>query len=236
MNPLDSLIPFIFDEKKAPSTRFIGVLAIILGALFIDNSLGFSYHYSTMNRMEEIGRATSLLKDSTIDSATRKQVLELRQEVLERKSLLANVRSILGSIKLGNKRNVRDTSRLQSRSHPDNVNKKPLQVLPRNNLWSHATSGGAFYLFALLLLVVSPFAQGNMTFVQRLLIGTFAAAAFVGIGMLFYYLLTFIPQLSSSTLVWNYIINFLLQGAIIWGLLAYARHVDQSMKKKKTLA
>ena len=215
---IDHITEFLFDEHRRLSSKAAVVVFAFLTILLIDNVLGFSYYFSIDKKVEQIQKLNSIIKDSTTDNTTKTFAINLRSEILKRENIINQSFSFFRNIKL--------PSSKKDQINPTNDPAKTIDVSIRNNFWFHITAGGIYYLIAILALPIMIFRDKKTSLPQRIATGILAAALFFGFGWLFYWLFNFIPQVSTTTWIWNYIINLVLQFSLI-GLL-----VMTNQKKK----
>lgn len=206
MSYLDHFSEFLFDERRRLSSKAAVVLFIILAILFVDNILGFSHAYTADKKIEQVQKLNAILKDPTIDSTTKSFALSQRSDIIRRQNIINQVLSLF--------RGKSNNSIKHQTSNPP-ANAKPNDVSIKNNFWFNTTAGGIYFLCAIIMLPIMLFTDKNTSFPQRLATGITFTIVFVLFGLFFIWMLDFIPQLSKTTWVWNYIINFLIQIGIL---------------------
>lgn len=220
MSYIDHITEFLFDEHRRISSKAAVVLFIILSIIFVDNYLGFSFHYNIDKRIEQVEKVNKILSDSLVDSTTKAFALNVRSEIMERK----NAVDYLFSFFRGKSNTV---IKHQANKPPDNPkNNDPIIPSIKNNFWFNISAGGLYYLLAILMLPVLIFTDKTTSLPQRVGTGLVAALLFFGLGWFFYWVCTFIPQISDTTWAWNYIVNAIIQIVLV-GLL-----ISVSQKKK----
>lgn len=220
MSWIDHTTEFLFDEHRRLSSKAAVVVFVIIGVLFVDNYLGFSYHYNTDKKIEQVQKVNSIIKDTTIDSTTKAFALNLRSEIIHRRNAFDYFVSFFRG-----KSNI-------SIKHQTNIpteiakNKEPNISSIKNNFWFNISAGGLYYLLAILMLPILVFTDKTTSLPQRLATGVVATLMCFAIGWFFYWLCSFIPQISNSSWTWNYIVNAVIQIVLV-GLI-----VSVSQKKK----
>ena len=127
----------------------------------------------------------------------------MRTNIIERENIVTKFYSYLHII---------DYLNGKTEQNSGNKNKT---IIYKNKFWFHASTSGSFYIFALLLLPIMIFTDKTSTLIQRLSTSLLASAIIFGLGLFFYFILSFIPQIGSTSWFWNYILNFTLQSSII---------------------
>jgi len=208
---IDHITEFLFDENRRLSSKAAVVFFVVMAIILIDNVLGFSYYYSTDKKIEQVQKLNSIIKDTTSDSTTKTFALHLRSEILERENAITQSFSFL--------RNIKWTSSKKEHTIAAKEIVKPKELIIKNDFWSHLTAGGFCYLLAILILPVVVFTDKKTSLPQRIATGILGAVLFFSFGWFFYWLSNFIPQISKTTWLWNYLINLAIQFLLI-GLLA----------------
>jgi hypothetical protein len=208
MSYLDHITEFLFNENRRLSSKAAVVVFVILAIFLIDNVLGFSYYFST----------DKIIKDTTSDSTTKIFALQLRTEVIDRENLVTQSFAFFRNIKWKSSKKTQ----INNPKEPDII----IQSTSKNNFWSQLTAGGLYYLFAILMIPIMVFTDKNTSLLQRFATGLITGLFLFGTGWFFYWLCNFIPQISKTTWVWNYILNFIIQ----IGLLSLI--IVASLKKK----
>lgn len=210
---IDHITEFFFDEDRRLSSKAALVMFIILGVLFVDNYLGFSYNYNTDRKIEQVEKINALIKDTSVDSTTKSFALNIRSEVINRKNSVDYLLSLFRG-----KSNI-------SIKHQDNIpidtakNNDPIISPIKNNFWFNISAGGLYYLLAIIMIPMMLLTDKHTSFSQRLATGIASTISFVLFGLFFIWILGLIPQVTRTTWIWNYIINFTIQSTTIWLLV-----------------
>lgn len=72
----------IFSPLTSWRSRFIYLVVILLIAFWVDSQMGFTYHYFTQRKIDEIHRYNEMLDNKNIDSATRHLIMKERFAVI----------------------------------------------------------------------------------------------------------------------------------------------------------
>ena len=210
----DHITGFLVDEDRRLSSKAALVLFIILGVLFVDNYLGFSYNYNTDRKIEQVLKINSLIKDSACDSTTRIFALNIRSEIIDRKNSVDYLLSLFrgrSNISIKHQANIPIDSAKKNDPNISSI---------KNNFWFNISAGGIFYFLAIIMIPVMLLTDKTTSFSQRLATGIASTISFIVCGLFFIWLLGFIPQITTSTWIWNYLINFIIQATTI-GTLIY---------------
>ena len=212
---IDKITEFLFDENRRLSSKAAVVVFTIIALLIIDNVLGFSYYYNTDKKVEQIQKLNIIIKDPTLDNTTKTFALHLRSEIIDRQNVLNQIFYFSINFKW-----------FRFKQNPINSSKEidnTSESIVKNNFWFHITAGGFYYLIAISMLPGIVFFDKKTSLTQRIATGIFATILFFGLGLFFYWLFNFIPQVSSSTWIWNYLLNLILQFLLIALLIQTAK-------------
>ena len=211
MSYIDHITAFLFDEDRRLSSKAAVVVFVILAIVFVDNILGFSYSFSSDKKIEQVQKLNLILKDSTTDSTTKAFALNLRSQIIERKNVVAQTLSFFRG-------KSNNTIKHQTNNPP--AIPKAIESSIKNNFWFNVSASGIYFLLAVIMIPLMLFTDKTTSFSQRLATGIATTISFVLFALFFIWVLGLIPQITNSTWVWNYIINFLIQ-IITMGLLVY---------------
>jgi hypothetical protein len=194
----DTILTYITDKERKLSTKTYVTIICLALIIVLDNIIGLSYHYSVDKKLTEINVIGQILKDTTLEKSTRKELLTLRQEILNKKYFYDQ---ITDGVKSLFKKDVTPV-------HADKSTN--IAETPRNNLWFLISSSGILLLFYFIMILVYPFIDKNNSFGQKLAI-EIIIIVLGGLRIwLNYWLLGFIPKL-GNTWTGNYILNFAIQ-------------------------
>lgn len=206
MSFVDHFTEFFFNKEKRLSSKAALGVFVILSVFVVDNILGFSYFYSTENKIASVQKLNLLLKDPSTDSITREFAKELRSKVMSRENIVAKTIYFFGNIRFSS------SKKGGSKTEADN------KISERSNFWFIGTSSGFYFLFAIIMIPAMLVTDKKTSFSQRLATGILATILLVIVGLFFSWVCDFIPQISKRTWIWNYLLNLLLQISFI-GLL-----------------
>lgn len=217
MSYIDHFINFLFDEDRRLSSKAAVVVFIVVAIVFVDNILGFSYSFSLDKKIEQVQKLNLILKDSTTDSTTKSFAINLRSQIIERKDIVSQTLSFF-----------RGKSNSVIKHHANNPPATPraIEVSIKNNFWFNISASGIYFLLAIIMIPLMLFADKTTSLSQRLATGIATTVSFILFALFFIWVLGLIPQITNSTWIWNYLINFIIQ-VIIMGLLV---HLSQQKK------
>jgi hypothetical protein len=78
----------LFSSFLPIHTRILNFLVISVLIIWIDSQMGFTYHYFTKSKIEEIAKYNELLKDTSLDSVTKQSIYDERKLVIEKNRAL----------------------------------------------------------------------------------------------------------------------------------------------------
>lgn len=212
MSAFDKITELLFDEDTGIWTKLTVVILAIIAVIAVDNLLGFSFYYNADKKIELVNKLNATIKDSTTDSLTKYYAINLRQKITTRQDFITQSLSFF--------RGKPSAVKIDQTSIPTAI-PKPIEVSIKNNFWFHLTSSGIYYLFAIILIPFTLVTVKNQSIAKRISIATVAPIFISGFGLFFYWLYSFIPQISSTTWLWNYLLNFILQiGFLVFLVIA----------------
>ena len=203
----DKLTDFVFDERKKISSKAAIIILSILGLLLTDNLIGFSYSYLLNNKIEEVQKLNSIISDKSSDNLTIKHAVRLRNETLLRKNVLEEINDYLSGLSFN--KNLSEPKKT-------NFSKKESYDISPNNFWFHVTSSGIYYFFGILMLPLMLFLDKSSSILQRITMSILLSAMFSGMGLFFFWICSLIPMILNNSWFLNYLINFVIQGTIIF--------------------
>jgi hypothetical protein len=203
---LDHLSQFLFDEKRGISTKATALVFIFFGILVLDNYLGFSFHYKTDKKIEQVKLLNTILIDSTTDKTTRNFAYNLRKEIIEKNDWINQSLSFFRNIELHSSKT--DTISIVIKNEKIQEAKKSII---RNQFWFYVTSGGLLFLLSFIMLPVMLFTDTGNSLSERIATSFVASGVFFIFGLLLYWVCTLMPQISNKTYIWNYLLNIIIQ-------------------------
>lgn len=221
----DFFFKIVTDTKKKLSHRFIGGLLIFMLILLLDNTFGISFHYRVTSRLEELEKAEAILHNPLSDSIAREYASAIKDEIINRKSLIDRSYSLLDSFFLKN---------IQNNIAPANANTKESI---KNKFWYYSSSCGLLVLIGFILFWISIFSKNpDGTFDSlwvRIGIGSILFVAVAGIaGGFLLFLASYLPAAPVKP-IFTYIINIGLQ---LSSILSFYLGVQTSKKRRRKAA
>ncbi len=195
------------------SSKAVFIIVACFMAWAVDNHLGFSYFYSTQNKIEQTKELSALISDSTIDSETKASLRHLRRKVIQRQGIIAGIRDYMR-----NRADVKPDT-VYVRVQTDGVrHTKRVISRPRNPGWHIISSSGVVLLMGIVVVVILLFDK-DQSLSQKMGTSIAALTVFSIVVALLTWVFGLIPQIGVG---WgqNYALNTLLQTILI-GLLAY---------------
>lgn len=195
MQILDTIFKFVTDARNRITARIFLVFFIILCIFVADNIFGLSYYYTTNRKIEQLKDITSLLKDPSLDSASIKSLLRIRQSTLNRKNFFDRSLAYF----------VTDKEKAE-KAKPQPVDSSQEIRAVKSRFWHFVTTN-----IVLLLLIIAvpfaPFSQNNKD--DRIkAFGNVFLVECIFIVLLFFmsWLFGLIPIIANNPL-YNYILN-----------------------------
>lgn len=208
MSVFEGFFNFLFDDKKQLSQKAAVVVLVIIAIVAVDNLLGFTYYYNTEKKIQQIEKLNVIIKDSTIDNNTKETAFKLRSEIISRENFFTKIILFLKPTII-----PKENKSSEIASQPlDKVESRPAEInIEKNNIWFHLSSGGFYYLFALIVIIVMPFTDVATSLIQKTATGLLTGIIVAAVGLLFYWICSLIPQISSKSWIWNYVVNITIQ-------------------------
>lgn len=206
MGYIDHISEFLFNKNERLAAKAGVVIILIIGVILIDNILGFSYHYNLTNKIETLKKLNDIIRDPTTDSITKSFAINERINVIERTDVFSL------SLKLFKGK----TTKLPKRRVEDSISKtESNSSLVRSNFWFNTSAGGLYFLLALITIPIVIFTEKSQPISQRLFVGTVTSVSMFLMGFFLLWLCNLIPQISTNTWLWNYILNSTIQVTIV---------------------
>lgn len=216
MSFFDNITSYITDRSKRLSAKATVIILAIAAILLMDNISGFSFYYNKQRQLEQLKSITELLKDTTLSSNTRIELIILEQQTLNRKNIVDYSFSLFKNLTL-----------ISSKSNQNAINNN--RKSSRNDLWFFISSSG-IYLLVVILAIPIIFLTDKKTPIFRLIATMLISALIIAFTAWFNYWLfgVIIPDQLFGSWIWNYIVNFLLQIGLGVGLYWAGRYKPQT--------
>jgi len=196
----DNFTSFITDRSKRLSARATVIILVLVTVLLADNISGFSYYYNKQRQLDQLKSITELFNDKTLSNETRKKLILLERETLDRLNIIDYSSSFFKKISL--------ISSGKSQTTTNNNN----AVNPRNNFWFFVSSSGIYVLIVILTIPVILLADKKTPFFRLIATMIIFALTIAFTAWFNYWLFGIIlPDRLFGSWTWNYIANFLLQ-------------------------
>lgn len=223
MNWIESITDFILDREAKVSSKAAVIISIVFSLILIDNIFGFSFHYNKDKKIDEIERLNAIIKDNSVDSATRAYCIQMRADVINQKDVITQASSFF-----------RNTNRTSSRQpQKSNVSETPTTIdsAIKNNFWFHVSASGIYYIAAVFVLFLFLFLdRKRISLFQRIILCVSTSLSMLIMAAFVYWIDTNIPQLSKTTWVWNYIVNATIQITIVTFLVILTIKANKKQK------
>ena len=208
---------FITDKSKRLSARAAIFIICVLLILLADNIVGFSYYYNKERQLEQLKSVTDLLKDPAVDAQTRRKLLSLQREFLNRKDVIDHISGIGHNISISSDQTVSPTEN------------KALES--RNFYWFLFSTSGIYILVTVILLPILLLFDRNTPFLQLLLMEIIFGIVMFFTAWFNYWLFDkIIPYKLFGSWTWNYIVNFILQIILMIGLYWTTKKIESINK------
>lgn len=226
MDFFTGLVSFFTDKRHSISAKLFGIILIISTVFLINNLLGFTFYYSTnqkitqIEKIERLKRDTLLGKENFLFLNTMEEKLKKRENVFDKFGELFSRTEFNGAKEKKDSLLVEKTPTniISGENATTNTEQSAQLTITRSRLWHTITST---FVFLIILIVVPfmPFIAGDFSKESLLaVIGVFTTTAFL--IWLFQFLLGLIPLINNNA-IYNYLINGLIQIFIGFLLIRY---------------
>lgn len=218
MDLIERIVNFFTSKDYSPLSKVSWGIVVILLILGVDNYLGFSSHYRTSKKIEQIKNIEETKSNCQNNPELIKSLDELEKDILNRKDIFQHFIALFDREELKN--DVDNTYKVE---HPENNNKVEdffTNLFPempqRSQLW-HTVSSSALWILLFVGLIIYLFC---LPFIQEekkgdIVLGLLFIFIILAIlTWLFQFLFGLIPVILNRAYL-NYIIQILLQILII---------------------
>ena len=208
-----SILNFLIDKEKKGSIKTLFIICILIILYFLNNTLGFTYHYNISRKLEEIQKVNEILKEPDLPISIKANLLVLRDNIINHQSWVDEFWDYA-----------------QKLLTSETVSKNDVhETVSRNFIWQFISSS----FFVLIGMIAIP-----IYFIRKKTFKTFSGffiILFILWALMFFYavivalLLSLIPIIAGRPYI-NYIVNIILNLAvpILIGL-----YMDWREKRKK---
>lgn len=216
MSFFDNILNFITDSNKRLSAKATIVVLTVIALLLTDNIIGFSHYYNNQRQLEQLKSISTLLKDSTLNSETKKNLLELQKTTFTRKNILEKSIDFMRGLKF----NLSDED--------ENASSKVEGA--RNDFWFLMSTSGLYILITILLIPVLLITDKKTPFLKLVATLIIFSLVMAFTSWFNYWLFELIiPDRLFGNWIWNYVINAIIQIGLIVGLTWTTNTINRSV-------
>lgn len=231
-----NLLDLVVSKTHNPYHKALFFLSTMIIVIVVDNTLNFTSSYNNIRRYEQIQAINNILSDTTLSKSDINNLKQNRSYTLNYRTWKDKTYQFFNSIDFnfsGRSSNVPPSYNVPL-GDPTHPQVKPIEKegIDQRNYWIHfVTSSWTIVI----LMIVLPFV---IFFTEK----TDVKGAILGIPILelFLYLLSwvfaksfsFIPIIMNNV-TYNYVLNFILHGAIISALGYFANKSEKKRKEEK---
>jgi hypothetical protein len=211
----DKIFEFITNRSNSLSAKATIVILTLFTIFIADNIIGFSYYYNKDKQLEQLKSITFLLKESSISSENRKYLINLESETLNRKDIV-DYSSLL----------FENISEISSAMSQKTINNKDSVI--RNDFWFLISTSGIYILVTVLILPIILLTDRKTPFLK--LVATLLIFSLVMIFTTWFNYWLFdkiIPNQIFGSWIFNYILNFILQISLMYGLYWATNNINK---------
>ncbi len=84
---ITALLKLFLDNTVKFFPRILAFVFVVLSLIIIDNVLGFTFHYNKQRTINELSEISKIISDSAADTQIKAKAMELKKEIVERRSL-----------------------------------------------------------------------------------------------------------------------------------------------------
>jgi hypothetical protein len=204
-----SIIHFLTDKTRNLSSKALFIVFGIILLIFLDNTFSFSYYYNTSQKITQINEINEGLKDSTFSVIDKKKLIKMRTDIIEHKTLKDRVYDYLTNLNF---------------ETPEEEVTKTIETIKletkRNSRIHFITSSWWIILSFGIFAIAIPFILlSQRKDIFNILLGFVFIEGFAYlIALLLSKVFSFIPLIYNNP-VYNYILNVILSGIILFTLL-----------------
>lgn len=231
---IDSINEFaklITDKSVHWVQKTLTAFLILFLFLFLDNLFDFSYSFRTNNRIEQLSKITTLLKDTTLSENSKKTLLKERECIISKRTYFESFLSLWSSLSLHNPF-AKDKKQYKSpviQNAKHKLSEKEVSV-PIKNFYLHYLFSN---LFIVLLMFIFPFALikfGNLrSFSLGIATILIIWLVLFLIGLFFAFIFGLIPTFQNVSI--NYLIDAVLH-CIVMCLILWAGSKSQTVQNE----
>jgi hypothetical protein len=198
MGYIDEIKNFLLNDNIRVSHKAAIIVFVMASFLVVDNILGFSYYFNIDRKLEHLEKLDKIINDNKSDSTTVSFAKISKYNMLSRNNCLdyfsdftINMYSII----------KKKVPTIQT----DNTKDVNIDF----DFWFHLTSGGFFYILAIIMSPVILMSNPNIPIIQRCATSILAFSMLFLFGFVFYKICSLIPHIDSK--IFTYFVNLFLQ-------------------------
>jgi len=218
MDLIERIVNFFTSKDHSPLSKVSWGIIIILLIFGVDNYLGFSFHYRSSKKVEQIKNIEETKKNCENNPDLIKSLNELENDIINRKDIFQHFIALFDREELKN--DIDNTYKVEDPENNNKVEDFFINLFPempqRSQLW-HTISSSALWILLFVGLVVYSFC---IPFIKEKKKGNIALgilSLFVTLAILtwlFQFLFGLIPVILNRAYL-NYLIQILFQILII---------------------
>lgn len=206
------------NDRSTSLVRKLGVFTFIfIGFLIYDSFVGFTFHYNKQRQLIEIQSIRSILADSSLTVESRRKLLQMEQEILDKQNLFSRV-----------------DKAISDNSGKSEGSKTVRRFFFTTEFWNYITSGGFFWI--LLIFTVYSFFVAKNPFWESFAAILLSSLVFIVFSIFHYWLIDkILPDKVFGSQFLRYVSNVVLQ-AILLSLYVYSDSMankDANEEKKR---
>ncbi|MCU7547784.1 hypothetical protein OCK74_01600 [Chitinophagaceae bacterium LB-8] len=217
---IDHITEYLTDENRRLSTKAAFVILALFMIVLVDNILGFSFHYRTDKKLEELQKVAGIINDTSADRTTKAYAAALRSEIMDRQNIIDYSLSFLRNIKWASSKSDHTSKTIAA----DKTKDVPI----KNDILFKFTVSGLYIIAGLIFIPIVLILDKKSPLHVRIASGLAAGFIIVMFSSLFNWLFGFIPILSKTTWAWNYGLNFVVQAIILFSFVMHSMNANKS--------
>lgn len=226
---MEGLVTWIFDLFTNPNHKAVHKtlfsISFIVIILYVDNTLNFSTSYNNIRKYEQVQAINSILSDTTLSNEDKKLLKENRFQILTYKTLKEVVLEQFYSIDVNYNVPVGDPT------HPAT----PIQEKETNiqrSYWIHFVTSSWTIVLCMIIFPVMSFFTSKSNLIGAILGIPILEVFLYMLSWFFAKVFSFIPIILNNV-NYNYALNFVIHGVIVFILVYYTRKYDRLKKAEK---
>lgn len=199
MEILTKILEHLTDQTKKVSTKVVLAISTIFILLICDNIFNFSTNFNNQYKIEQIDRLNNIVIDTTLSKSEMNRLLQIRNSIIEHRTLKEKVYNFLSTIKIDNYN--------LNKIYFGSTNISVAYIL-------HFVSSSWVFLFLIVGFPFVAFKDENILKWKTLLILIFVQIALFFLSWCFAKAFSYLQFFEYSFL--NYILNALIHGTLFY--------------------